>query len=127
MYFLHIPFFYDCFRPSEERIYQLPPMNLNSIQANLSTTTSSYSSSIFPTSGNMVRLIIDFTTTWSVVVESKIITDSETPLTTIQLSPLVRYVVSETTEISEVVSTCPPIILLEGIDFIIAINYITYI
>jgi hypothetical protein len=35
---------------------------------------------------------------------------------------LVLYVVSDTTEISEVVITSPLIILLEGIDLIIAIN-----
>jgi hypothetical protein len=45
---------YDCLRPSELNMYQLPSQSLNSIQAPLSATISSNSSSIFPMSGLIV-------------------------------------------------------------------------
>ena len=54
---------YDCFKPSDDNIIQLPPANLNSTHENLSNAISSHSSSIFPVSGLTLTGHIAFTTT----------------------------------------------------------------
>ena len=69
----------------------------------------------------IVKFVIDLTTTWSVVFESKITVDSETFLIIIQVSPFVLYSRSDTIEISEVSRISPLINLVDGIVLMIAI------
>ena len=103
----HIPFFYDCFNPSDDKIYQLPPQNLNSTQAPRPISISSNSSSILPTSGFIMMSVNDLTTVWSVVLESSVTILDGIPLMITQSSPCVEYSDSDTIDTSEVLSILP--------------------
>ena len=89
MFFIFL-FLYDCFKPSEDKIYHELPQNLNSTHAPLPISISSNSSSILLTSGLTIMFVSAFTTVWSVVREFSVIVENGIALTIIQSSPCVE-------------------------------------
>ena len=84
---IHIPFFYDCFKPSDDSIYQLPTANTSSTLAPFSSSISSYISSILPKSGSNKTRVSALIVILSLRVEFNLIFEKSIFLTMITLSP----------------------------------------